>query len=286
MLTKPTDVVPIASTLYFLPIKNRMPLKFGPETTTEVTCARVKLTVRDRDGRSADGWGETPLSVQWVWPSGLSYHERHEALKDFCVGLNEAWGLVVPDGPPGHPIEVGHRFLDGFLPSFWASFNASERADKEPMPWLAALVCASAFDLALHDAFGVLHGVPTYLTYQSAYMNTDLAAYLTPADGSSVRFEGKYPEDFLVFPRPKTLPAWHLVGGKDPLVAADLTGSEPEDEYPVLLADWIETDKLTCLKVKLRGDDEVWDYDRLVAVDAIGRARRRVAHRRLQLHGQ
>ena len=35
----PTDVRPVAVELYFLPIKARMPLKFGPEVTTEVTCA-------------------------------------------------------------------------------------------------------------------------------------------------------------------------------------------------------------------------------------------------------
>ena len=72
-MPKPTDVRPVAVELYFLPIKARMPLKFGPETTTEVTCARVKLTVEDSHGRRAAGWGETPLSVQWVWPSHLSY---------------------------------------------------------------------------------------------------------------------------------------------------------------------------------------------------------------------
>ncbi len=68
-MPKPTDIRPIAATLYFLPVQTRMPLKFGPEVTTEVTCARVQLTVADRQGRTATGWGETPLSVQWVWPS-------------------------------------------------------------------------------------------------------------------------------------------------------------------------------------------------------------------------
>ena len=68
-MPKPTDIRPVAVELYFLPIKTRVPLKFGPEVTTEVTCARVKLTVEDSPGRRADGWGETPLSVQWVWPS-------------------------------------------------------------------------------------------------------------------------------------------------------------------------------------------------------------------------
>ncbi len=46
----PTDVRPVAVELYFLPIKARMPLKFGPEVTTEVTCARVRMTVEDERG--------------------------------------------------------------------------------------------------------------------------------------------------------------------------------------------------------------------------------------------
>ena len=83
-MPRPTDVRPIAASLYLLPVRTRMPLKFGPETLTEVTCARVKLTVEDRRGRRAVGWGETPLSVQWAWPSHLSYRERHETMVGFC----------------------------------------------------------------------------------------------------------------------------------------------------------------------------------------------------------
>ena len=43
-MTKPTDVRPISAAVYFLPIRTRMPLKFGPEITTEVTCARIRVT--------------------------------------------------------------------------------------------------------------------------------------------------------------------------------------------------------------------------------------------------
>jgi len=71
-------------------------------------------------------------------------------------------------------------------------------------------------------------------------------------------------------PRRNVLPAWHLVGGKDPLEEAELTGDEPRDGYPVLLRDWIRQDGLKCLKVKLRGDDAEWDYRRLVKVGQIG----------------
>ena len=106
---KDTDARPVAATLYFLPVETRVPLKFGPETLTSVTCARVRLTVEGTDGRRAEGWGETPLSVQWVWPGPLSYEERHEALKSFAVKLASSWaGFAVY----GHPIEVGHAFLE------------------------------------------------------------------------------------------------------------------------------------------------------------------------------
>ena len=68
------------------------------------------------------------------------------------------------------------------------------------------------------------------------------------------------------------MPAWHLVGGLDPLYSNELTGSEPDDGYPVLLADWIERDGLTCLKVKLRGNDAPWDIERLIQVGEIALA--------------
>ncbi|MFP4500847.1 MAG: enolase C-terminal domain-like protein [Candidatus Hydrogenedentota bacterium] len=264
-MPKPTDIRPAAADLYFLPVETRVPLKFGTETLTSVTCARVCLRVTDGQGNTAEGWGETPLSVQWVWPSQLSYEERHGALKDFCRMLTPAWASFEVSG---HPIEVGHAFQEGPLEQLLEAFN-KERGGA-PMPWLAALVCCSLFDIALHDAYGQLHGVPVYTTYNADYMNTDLSHFLTPAPDTGVRFTGRYPDDFLVRERPDKLPAWHLVGGKDWVDPAEGDGSAPDDGYPVLLRDWIRTDGLTCLKVKLRGNDAAWDYERLVKVGNLG----------------
>jgi L-alanine-DL-glutamate epimerase-like enolase superfamily enzyme len=268
-VAKPTDVYPRGTTLYFLPVETRVPLKFGPETLTQVTCARVRLRVEDTFGHSAEGWGETPLSVQWVWPSSLSYEERHTALKDFCVVLAEAWSMF---NIGGHPIEVGHAFQEKRLRRVLDQFN-KRRAASEGMPWLAALVCCSPFDIALHDAYGVLHQRPVYDTYTAEFMSEDLSRFLTPAEGTTVSFAGKYPADYLVYPRVNKLAAWHLVGGKDKLDAAELDGTEPQDGYPFLLGDWIDRDGLKCLKVKLRGDDAGWDYQRFVRVGEIGIAR-------------
>jgi len=261
-----TDVRPSAVNLYFLPVQTRVPLKFGPETLTSVICARVAVTVADRNGRLAQGWGEVPLSVQWAWPSSLGYQERCDAMQEFCRMLARAWAEF---DEAGHPMELGHQFNEAILPELLAALNAKRGADAEPMPWLAALVCCSAFDVALHDAYGHSVGKPVYATYNADYMNADLAHFLEPAAGSDISFAGKYPGDFLATPAATRMPAWHLVGGKDLLDASELTGSEPDDGYPVLLPDWIERDGLTCLKVKLRGNDAEWDFDRLVQVGQI-----------------
>ncbi len=261
---KASDVRITGTRLYFLPVQTRVPLKFGTETLTYVTCARAAVQVQTADGRTAEGWGETPLSVQWVWPSALSYEERHEALKAFCVTLTDAFAQF---DKAGHPIEVGHAFVETRLPRLLQAFN--DNRPEQEMPWLAALVCCSVFDIALHDAYGMVHEKPVYETYNAQWMNNDLSAMLVPAQDAQVTFEGRYPSDFLCFPRPESLPAWHLVGGMDKLHEDELDGSEPEDGYPVLLREWIRRDGLTCLKVKLRGNDAPWDYQRLLQVGAI-----------------
>src|SRR4051812_19512132 len=103
-MSKPTDVQAVAAAVYFLPVETRVPLKFGTEALTSVTCARVRLRVQDSQGRTAEGWGETPLSVQWVWPSTSPYGPRHEKLKQFCLMLADAWANYKGEG---HPIEIG-----------------------------------------------------------------------------------------------------------------------------------------------------------------------------------
>ncbi len=265
-MSRATDVRPVGVTTTFLPVETRVPLKFGAETLTAVTCARVCMQVVDRAGRVAQGWGETPLSVQWVWPSQISYREREEALLAFTESLAQAWATY---DRFGHSLEVGHAFQQEVLPAVLNEHNAG-RGNAEPIPWLAALVCCSPYDIALHDAYGVLHDVPTYETYTGDWMNKDLAHYLEPATGTDVSFAGKYPGDYMVSAPPQTLRAWHLVGGLDPLDDSERTGDEPQDGYPVTLIEWIARDGLKCLKVKLRGTDAAWDYARLRKVGSIG----------------
>ncbi|MEO1497046.1 MAG: mandelate racemase/muconate lactonizing enzyme family protein [Planctomycetota bacterium] len=257
-----TGVRAVGCQLYFLPVETRVPLKFGAETLTSVVCARASVRVRGADGRSAVGWGETPLSVQWVWPSPTPYDERLARLRALCELLARAWADF---DTTGHPLEMGHAFQEHALAEAVREEN-NQRPDAEPIPLLAALACCAVFDQALHDAYGMLHNTSVFDTLGSEHLSQDLSHYLTAAEGESVDFAGRYPADYLRAERPDSLVAWHLVGGLDPVAPEELTGDEPHDGHPVLLRDWIERDGLQALKIKLRGTDAAWDYDRLVSV--------------------
>ena len=155
----------------------------------------------------------------------------------------------------------GYAFLMEKLPEIHARFNREYAVD---MPHLAALICTSAFDIALHDAFGKSRHLPAFRTYHAGFMEHDLAwFYDDPA------FRGKYPQDYFVRDVPEHLPVWHLVGGRDLLLESERTGDEPDDGYPVSLEKWIERDGLKCLKIKLTGRDAQWDYRRMADVGRI-----------------
>jgi len=254
------------ASLHFLPVVMRVPLKFGAQVVESVTCARARVVVEGADGRTATGWGETPLSVAWVWPSALPYEARHEAMKDFTLAI--ARDLPGFDAS-GHAFELGHDYIEHRLHALQDDFNAG-RAPEAALPHLAALVCFSLFDIAVHDAYGKLHERPVYETYGPEFLSRDLADFLEPVEGGP-SFRGQYPADFLLAKPSSKLPVWHLVGGLDPISEEELSGSEPDDGYPVLLRDWIREDGLDCLKIKLRGNDADWDYDRLAKIGAISR---------------
>ena len=263
--------------LYYIPVETRVPLKFGSETLSRVNCARCCISLVDAGGRRASGWGETPLSVQWVWPSSLGYTIREERLKQFCLQLAAA---LPGRSIHGHPIRAAQRFETEILKKLHAeegmktdSRSATRWQNEKTdlpcdgnLPWLAALVCFSLFDIAIHDAFANYLERPAYHCYGADLLAEDLTEFLA---SESTSFVGQRPADYLADQPLTRLPAWHLVGGLDPLTAADLDGSEPHDGYPVTLEQWIERDQLNCLKIKLRGMDAAWDLDRLRAVGKI-----------------
>ena len=50
-----TDISPVSVDVYFIPVETRVPLKFGTQVVTHVTCVRVCVTVANKQGQKAQG---------------------------------------------------------------------------------------------------------------------------------------------------------------------------------------------------------------------------------------
>jgi L-alanine-DL-glutamate epimerase-like enolase superfamily enzyme len=272
-MSQPTDIRIVDVELYFLPVQTRMPLKFGAESLESVVCARAKVTVENGQGHRAVGWGETPLSVQWVWPSTLTMQFRLERLQQFATLLA---AQVARTPSCGHAMEIGLEIVENVI----ADVNVDQPGDlpQQKMPYLAKLVVASVFDQAIHDAYGNANDIDIYQAYGKPFLNRPVSEFFIPCEigGETIGenaeelLHGRFLDEFIEGSPPKTLPVWHLVGGLDPISPDELTSGHPDDGYPVLLADWIKADGLECLKIKLRGNDSDWDFRRLVEVGLIG----------------
>lgn len=260
----------IDTALYYLPITTITPLKFGRVTVTELECLRVRMTVESQ-GRTYEGWGETPLNIPWAWPEQTAAAAWAPAIRGVCAGIADAWREY---GARGHALELGYHFLENELPQVW---EAARATDAPGIPWLATLLCAAPFDLALHDAYGHAVGRPVYETYSREYLGLDMADFYggsssNPGGGTSRNhFRGRYPDHYFPDPAPTLIPVWHLVGRADVIEAAAEAEAEAEAEegHSISLREWITSDGLRRLKIKLCGTSQRWDYERIAAVGSL-----------------
>jgi L-alanine-DL-glutamate epimerase-like enolase superfamily enzyme len=236
----------------------RTPLKFGGIPNTHATVLSVRVRVEGVDGRSAWGDGSMPLGNAWSFPSKKVPPDRTNAAMEALGAKIARW---MPEfGDAAHPVELGHRWEASWFKL--ADDVSKELALAEPMPRLCALVVASPFDAALHDAYGRLHGRHVWECYGSDWLKNDLSHYL------DAQFAGEHLDQYvLTAPKPR-LPLYHLVGALDALTDADVK-ERLADGLPNTLGEWIQKDELTHLKIKLNGNDAGWDVERVVAIDAV-----------------
>ncbi len=178
----------MAGEIYFLPVHSAYAAEVRPGSHHPASLrARVcKLTVEDRTGRRAERLGRNAA----LGPMGLAQRSALRRAPPANAGVLPAAGGRLAD-------DACHRPSDG-------SGDDSSRFDRlpqtardaelaveetEPMPHLAALICASPFDVALHDALGVCQGCDTYQCYGRDLVNRDLASVLRAAvPSASFRF--------------------------------------------------------------------------------------------------
>lgn len=236
----------------------RTPIKFGGVAVDRVTLLNVSCTVSTAAGRRARGFGSMPLGNIWSFPSQvLSYDATMAAMKSLAGRI----AAITRDcGQTGHPIELAWALEPQYLQA--AAEVSREQFLPEPIPPLCTLVTASPFDAALHDAFGKAHGLNCYATYSRDFLPYDLSHFL------GAEFRGEFLDRYLLRdPKPR-LPLYHLVGALDPLEDRDVQ-SPVGDGLPETLEQWIPYNGLTHLKIKLNGDELMWDVQRVVDVERV-----------------
>jgi len=267
----PSDIRIRSLTPHYPFVRARTPLKFGAVIVEALDFCHVRAEVETRSGKVADGWGAMFLMDMWAWPSAKVAHEqRMEAMRR---ANRELCKLFASYTDYAHPIDIFHRLESSIRRT--TEEVSREMKLAEQIPFLAALVCASPIDAALHDAFGNANGMDTYAGYGRDFMTGDLSTYL------GKEHKGAYVGDFVKKSLPKLFPCFHLVGGLDKLRPSEITAEDPIDGLPVSLDQWIRYDHLHCLKVKLRGTDMAWDLNRMREVAAIAREE----HKKLGLQG-
>jgi L-alanine-DL-glutamate epimerase-like enolase superfamily enzyme len=238
----------------FEDVRYRTPIKFGGVAFDRVTLLNVECDIEATSGRQATGFGSMPLGNVWAFPAKtLPYDATLDAMKRLAADISR---LYVSCGEMIHPIDTAMALEENV-------FAAAARLTlAETMPRLAALVVASPFDAALHDAFGKSLGLNCYRTYGPEFMVHDLGHWLGD------EFKGLPLAQFVRSEPQPTMPVYHLVGALDPLDVGDLV-RRVGDGLPETLGDWIARDGLTHLKIKLNGDDLAWDIERVLGVDRV-----------------
>ena len=255
---KETDIKILDVKIDFEDYKYRAPYKFGGQIVDKVTLLNVYVIVENRSRNSSTGFGSITLGNVWGWPGKtLTYDETLKAMK---IQAKKIASIIGRNKEYGHPVELVFNMEKSWIAAGVAA--AAELRLPEEMPKLCALIAASAFDAAVHDAYGKVLNKNVYDCYSKKYMNQDISVYLDK------RFKGEYLDKYTSRKPKATIPLYHSVGAVDPLTKSDLK-NPVKDGLPEILSEWIERDGLTNLKIKLNGDDLKWDVSRVVEIERI-----------------
>ncbi|MGL6075415.1 MAG: enolase C-terminal domain-like protein [Fimbriiglobus sp.] len=236
----------------------RSPIKFGGVALDRVTLLHAHVILENRQGQRQTGFGSMPLGNIWAFPTRkMPYEVTLNAMREVAA---EIATIYQRSTIWGHPIDITHTLEPEFFVAGEAVTTRCELV--ESLPALATLVAASPIDAALHDAYGKLHGLNAFQTLSPQFLRHDLGHYL------GAEFAGLRLHDYVRTAPQPVLPMYHLVGALDPLTPAEVTQSIG-DGLPEHLGEWIATNQLTHLKIKLNGDDLAWDLARVLGIHAV-----------------
>jgi L-alanine-DL-glutamate epimerase-like enolase superfamily enzyme len=262
---RPSDIRILNVAYDFEEYKYRTPYQFGGRTVDQVTLLNVNVRVATVSGREASGFGSMPLGNAWSFLSQVvTYDQSLEAMKRLA---GEICAITSRYSRSAHPVDINWDLEPEYVKAAGEVSRKLQLA--EPIPVLCTQVTASPFDAALHDAFGKANGINCYFGYGPKYMARDLAYYLGP------EFRGEFLEHYILKKPTPAIYLYHSIGASDPITEADIK-QRIDDGLPETLAEWIEADQITHLKIKLNGADLNADVSRVVSIErAAAEAQRR-----------
>jgi L-alanine-DL-glutamate epimerase-like enolase superfamily enzyme len=258
--SRPTDIRIVSVDHQFEEFRYRAPYQFGGRSVDRVTILNVNCRVRTHGGgeagKDAWGFGSMTLGNAWAFPAA-SHDAGLGAMKALADAIQP---LTASCDERGHPIDLFRVLEPEYLRA--AAAVSAARSLPAPIPKLCTLVVASAFDAAVHDAYGKAFGVSCYETYGPSFMKSDLSADLGDA------FRGEYLDRYVPSTPRATTPLFHSIGASDPLEAADVR-TPINDGLPETFEEWIPRDGLTRFKIKLNGGNLDGDVERILRIDRI-----------------
>jgi len=258
--SRPTDIRIVSVDHHFEEFRYRAPYQFGGRSVDRVTILNVNCRVRTHGGGEAgkDAWGFGSMTLGNAWAFPAATHDTGlGAMKALADALQP---LTASCDERGHPIDLFRVLEPEYLRA--AAAVSAARSLPAPIPKLCTLVVASAFDAAIHDAYGKAFGVSCYETYGPSFIKHDLSEDLGAA------FKGEYLDRYVPSTPRATTPLFHSIGASDPLEAADVR-TPIKDGLPETFEEWIPRDGLTRFKIKLNGGNLDGDVERILRIDRI-----------------
>lgn len=231
------------TSLSLLPMRTRMPFRYGIATVRELQHLILRVTVLV-DGREADGLSADHLAPRWfVKDPSLSYEQEVDLLLN---AVHHACALAEQTDPASSPFEL-----------WWRIYHAQrEWAQAEGIAPLVASFSVSLIERALLHAFCRATGT----RFADALRQNTLGIELGRIHSVLQAHE---PREYLPAQPLQQITVRHTVGLSDPLTEADIHPDERlNDGLPQLLEECIQTYGLTHFKVKLGGDAR-GDHERL-----------------------
>ena len=256
VVSRPTDIRILEVNHRFEEFHYRAPYQFGGRSVDRVTLLNVHCRVRTGGGKEAWGFGSMTLGNAWAFPAAT----QEAGLGAMMALAGELHAQTAACDESGHPVDLFRSLEPQYLRA--AREVSRVRGLAVPIPKLCTLVVASAFDAAVHDAYGKAFGLSCYATYGPSFMKHDLSIDLGPA------FKGEFLDRYIAAAPQPLMAVFHSVGASDPLEAADVR-ARIDDGLPNTLEEWIPRDGLIRFKIKLNGGDLDADFERVVRIDQV-----------------